>query len=260
MKKTHIFAFFGMNRMDNTTKTNHERMISKNSSKIETMFNGIAQRYDLLNHALSLGMDMYWRKKGIWALKSHSLRQILDVATGTGDLALQACRCLKPQQIIAIDISDKMMDAAKTKIAKAGMENTIRLMKQDCSYLPFADHSFDAVIMAFGLRNFARPDQALQEIARVLRPAGMLMILELSTPESFFIGQLYKLYAGIWIPFIGRLLSRDGHAYQYLPASVAAFAQNEELKALLEKNGFTNVTYKKLTFGICTLYLGQSAE
>jgi demethylmenaquinone methyltransferase/2-methoxy-6-polyprenyl-1,4-benzoquinol methylase len=236
---------------------------SENAPKrvqIEKMFDAIAARYDVLNHLLSFGIDRYWRRKGILSLKSLHPQHLLDIATGTGDLALQAYRLLHPQQILGIDISEGMMDMGRKKVARHGLSDVICFQKQDCLQLAAADDSFDAAMIAFGIRNFADLDAALREILRVLRPGGRLMILELSSPEGFPMKQLYRLYASTLLPLAGRLISNNKAAYTYLPRSVAAFPRNREMKAILEKNGFRRVRYESLTFGICTLYVGEKRE
>jgi demethylmenaquinone methyltransferase/2-methoxy-6-polyprenyl-1,4-benzoquinol methylase len=226
------------------------------SVQVEQMFDEIASRYDLLNHTLSFGIDKCWRKKGLLTLKKSAPRTILDVATGTGDLALEAYRLLKPEKILGIDISEGMMDVGRKKVAQAGLSGKIGFEWQDCTHLQLDDNSFDAVIVAFGVRNFEDLDKGLQEIRRVLRPGGRLMILELSTPEYFPMKQGYWLYSKL-IPLVGRWISRNNAAYKYLPESIAAFPQNAEMKTILEKNGFADVRYQKLTFGACTMYLGS---
>ncbi|MDR0814336.1 MAG: bifunctional demethylmenaquinone methyltransferase/2-methoxy-6-polyprenyl-1,4-benzoquinol methylase UbiE [Bacteroidales bacterium] len=226
--------------------------------QVAKMFDEIAPRYDLLNHALSFGIDRYWRKKGILSLQDVCPAKILDIATGTGDLAIQACKMLKPTQITGIDISDGMMQIGKAKVSGAGLSGVITFEQQDCTAMRFADHSFDAAMIAFGIRNFADIDSGLREILRVLRPGGKLMILELSTPEYFPMKQLYQLYSAI-IPVIGRCISRSKAAYRYLPKSIAAFPQNAKMKAIMEQTGFGKVAYRKMTFGICTMYLGYKS-
>jgi demethylmenaquinone methyltransferase/2-methoxy-6-polyprenyl-1,4-benzoquinol methylase len=223
-------------------------------AQVEKMFDSIAGQYDLLNHTLSFGIDYYWRKKGISALKDVRPEKILDVAAGTGDLALLAYRLLQPEHILCIDISEKMMQIGRKKIAMTGLSGKIEFEWQDCMQLKSADQTFDAAMTAFGIRNFENLDKGLQEILRTLRPGGKLIILELSSPEYFPMKQAYQLYSRIIIPFIGRIVSGNKPAYNYLPRSVAAFPQGHRMKSILEKNGFCNVQYTKLTFGICTLY------
>jgi len=224
--------------------------------QVEKMFDDIAGQYDLLNHTLSFGIDRYWRKKGIKTLKSIQPKKILDIATGTGDLAIQAFPLLSPEKILGVDISEGMMQVGREKVAQIGLQNQIEFEKQDCTNLTFEDNSFDAAMVAFGVRNFEDLDKGLQEILRVLCVGGKLMILELSSPEYFPMKQAYQLYSKLIIPTLGRLISKSVTAYHYLPNSIAAFPQNAGLKAILEKNGFKDVCYKKLTFGLCTLYVG----
>jgi len=225
------------------------------SKQVESMFDEIAGKYDILNHSLSLGIDKSWRKKGILTLKELRPKKILDIATGTGDLAIEAYRLLKPESILGIDLSEKMMSFARKKVAKAGLTDIISLDKQDCANLQLENDSFDAAMVAFGLRNFEQLDRSLQEILRVLKPGGKFMILELTSPVFFPVKQAYQLYSKL-IPFVGNLISRNKTAYHYLPKSIEAFPQGEEMKKILEKNGFKNVSYRIFTFGICTMYLG----
>ncbi|GHT76201.1 demethylmenaquinone methyltransferase [Bacteroidia bacterium] len=226
------------------------------SVQVEEMFNEIAPKYDLLNRMLSLGIDRFWRKKGIRALQSLAPKKILDVATGTGDLALEACRMLQPDEIRGIDISEQMMNVGKEKVSRARLSEKIRFERQNCDDLQLPDNSFDAAMVAFGVRNFEDLDKGLQEILRILQPGGKLMILELSTPEHFPLKQGYRIYSKL-IPLIGKWLSKSNAAYHYLPKSIEAFPQNKTMTSILEKNGFVAVEYHPLTFGICTMYLGS---
>jgi demethylmenaquinone methyltransferase/2-methoxy-6-polyprenyl-1,4-benzoquinol methylase len=227
--------------------------------QVEQMFDEIADGYDLLNHTLSWGIDKRWREKGISTLKALSPKRILDIATGTGDLAIAAYRMLKPDKILGIDISERMMDVGRRKVDRAGLSGKIDFEWQDCTNLQLAENTFDAAIVAFGIRNFENLDKGLQEILRVLRPEGRLMILELSTPEHFPLKQGYRIYSQI-IPHIGRWISRNHAAYKYLPESISAFPQNAEMAAILKKNGFSGVSYQKLSLGICTLYTGSKPQ
>jgi len=224
--------------------------------QIERMFDEIAGQYDFLNHALSMGIDKHWRRKGILSLKAFAPRNLLDVATGTGDLALDAYRLLKPEKILGIDISEKMMTIGREKAAKAGLSEIIAFDRQNCTCLSLDSDIFDAAMVAFGIRNFEDLDKGLQEIRRVLHSGGRLMILELSSPEHFPMKQGYRIYSRL-IPEIGRRISRSQAAYTYLPKSISAFPQNAEMAAILEKNGFLDVEYRKLTGGICTMYLAR---
>lgn len=225
--------------------------------QVEQMFNHIAPTYDRLNHTMSMGIDRRWRKKAIKALRSYAPQQLLDVATGTGDFAILACSLLHPAQLTGIDISEGMMEVGREKVKAAGLEQVIRFEKQDCTQLTLADESFDAVTVAFGIRNFEHLDRGLSEMCRVLRRGGHLVILELSAPEQFPMKQLYRLYSSVVIPLIGRLISRDRSAYTYLPESIQAFPQGEVMQEVIRKAGFTKVTFQRLTFGVCTLYIAE---
>ena len=226
------------------------------SNQIEQMFDDIADQYDFLNHALSMGIDKYWRRKGISTQKTFVPRKILDVAAGTGDLAIDACRILKPGKILCVDISEKMMAIGREKVNRAGLSGIIEFDRQDCTRLQLDSDTFDAAIIAFGIRNFENLDKSLQEIHRVLHREGRLMILELSSPEHFPMKQIYRIYS-VLIPKIGRCISRNKVAYKYLPKSISAFPQNAEMAAILEKNNFSEVQYRKLTGGLCTIYLAK---
>lgn len=226
------------------------------SEQIEQMFDHIAPTYDKLNHTLSLGVDRYWRNRAIKALKSCKPRRMLDVATGTGDFAILAARHLQPEQLIGIDISEGMMAVARQKVADAGLSlEKVSFQREDCTNLSFADNSFDAVSSTFGIRNFEHLDKAFAEMYRVLSPGGQLVILELSTPQGFPMKQLYKFYSKTMIPLIGKCISRDNSAYTYLPDSIKAFPQGELLQESLLRAGFSKATFRRLTFGICTLYI-----
>ena len=234
----------------------YDKNDASKSVQIERMFDEIATQYDLLNHTLSFGIDKRWRKKGILSLKSIAPKNILDVATGTGDLAVEAYRLLRPDKILGIDISEGMKDIGREKIAKLGLSDNIEFEWQNASELTLNSDSFDAAMVAFGIRNFENLDKGLQEIYRVLRPGGKLMILELSSPEHFPMKQGYQIYSKL-IPIVGRFISKNKVAYHYLPESIRAFPQNAEMADILRKNGFSDVSYQKLTLGVCTLYLGS---
>ncbi len=222
--------------------------------QVQRMFDSIAGTYDQLNHTLSFGIDKIWRRKGIAFLRTFSPQTILDIATGTGDLAISMQQKLKANQIIGADISEGMMNVGRKKVAEAGLSDCITFEQQDCTALTYADNSFDAVTAAFGVRNFEDIEQGLTEMYRVLKPGGHLMILELSTPEHFPMKQLYRIYSKVIIPNIGRLFSKENVAYSYLPASIKVVPQGKKMEGLLEKQGFKNARAKELTFGICSLY------
>lgn len=225
--------------------------------QIERMFDSIAPAYDPLNRILSLGIDIYWRKKGIRYLKPFAPQQILDIATGTGDLAIALAQKLKPEAVLGVDISEGMMQVGRQKVKKAGLDSIISFSQKDCMALDLPDNSYDTATVAFGVRNFENTRRGLTEIWRILKPGGHIMILEFSSPEKFPVKQLYRFYSKTIIPFFGKLLSRDKAAYQYLPASIQVFPQGEEMAGLLKEAGFTNVAFKTYTFGICSMYTGE---
>ena len=222
--------------------------------QVEKMFDNIAPTYDNLNHVLSMGIDKSWRRKAINKLKPFHPQRMMDVATGTGDFAIQACQVLQPKELIGTDISEGMMNVGREKVKAAGLDKQISFAKEDCTALTFPDNQFDAITVAFGIRNFENLDQGLKEMYRVLVPGGHLVILELSQPEGFPMKQLYALYSKVVIPTIGKLLSKDRSAYTYLPESIKAFPQGEIMQQILKKAGFSQVSFKRLTMGICTLY------
>ena len=221
------------------------------------MFDHIAHSYDLLNHFLSWGIDKNWRRTAIDSLAPFHPQQILDVATGTGDFAILSAQRLQPRAIVGADISEGMMQIGRQKVKSLRLENVIHFQREDCEKLSFADHSFDAVTVAYGVRNFEHLDQGLREMHRVLKPGGHLLIVELSSPNRFPMKQLFALYARIVMPLIGRFISKDHSAYTYLPATMAAFPQGEIMQGILKKAGFSEVRFKRFTFGISTMYLAS---
>ena len=226
----------------------------KKVEQVERMFDHIAPAYDRLNHLMSLGIDRSWRRTALKWLRPHRPQQMMDVATGTGDFALLACRMLRPQSLVGTDISEGMMQVARRKAREAGLDERISFRREDCEALTFADASFDAVTVAFGIRNFEHLDRGLREMCRVLRPGGHLVILELSTPDRFPLKQLYRIYSRL-IPLMGRLVSHDRSAYTYLPQSIRAFPQGEVMSESIRRAGFSDVRFRRLTFGVCTLYM-----
>ncbi len=226
-------------------------------AQVEQMFDRIAPRYDFLNRLLSGGIDIWWRKKAISYLKKDGPRLILDVATGTADLALETFRQIKPEKITGIDIANEMLEIGRQKIKKAGWGGQISLETGDSENLRFAENSFDAVTVAFGVRNFENLEKGLSEMRRVLRPGGQMVILEFSQPQSFPVKQLYGAYFRYVLPLVGRATSRDPRAYTYLFESVQAFPQGDEFCKILTKTGFQSPTHKRLTLGICSVYLAR---
>ena len=223
--------------------------------QVAGMFNNIAHRYDFLNRSLSLGIDVLWRRKAIAQLEGQKPEMILDVATGTADLALEAIR-LNPKKIIGIDISVGMLEIGREKIAKRRLSDRIELVEADSQNMPFADNTFDAVTVAFGVRNFENPVTGLNEIYRVLHEGGKLVVLEFSQPRKFPIRQLYWFYFNHILPFFGRLFSKDDSAYTYLPESVKAFPDGNGFLQIMSEAGFKCNTSKPLTFGISSIYTG----
>ena len=226
----------------------------KKSEQVEQMFDHIAPAYDLLNHTLSMGIDRGWRRKAIRWLSPFRPKRIMDVATGTGDFAILACQMLQPEQLIGTDISEGMMNVGREKVKKEGLSDVIQFAREDCTCLSFTNNSFDAITVAFGIRNFEDLDKGLSEMYRVLTPGGHLVILELTTPDRFPMKQLFKIYSKMVIPVLGKLFSKDNRAYQYLPQTIQAFPQGEIMKGVITRAGFRQVTFQRLTFGICTLY------
>lgn len=240
-------------------KGNKEAVVPRSYSgsgkkeKVEAMFDSIASKYDVLNHVLSGGIDYGWRKKVINILKNHQPKRILDVATGTGDLAIAALK-LHPEKITGIDISAGMLAVGKKKIADKKQDHIIELMQADSTSMPFEDGSFDAVTVAFGVRNFENLEKGLKEMHRVLRPGGIMVILEFSQPQHFPVKQLYGLYTRKILPVIGQLLSKQRAAYEYLPESVEAFPYGARMTKIISDVGFNHTKCKSLTFGIASIY------
>lgn len=223
-------------------------------AEVEQMFDRIAPKYDLLNRVLSLGIDVWWRKRAIRYLKPHEPQNILDVATGTADVAILMAKTLKPRRVVGIDIANQMLEFGRDKIEAQGLSGIISLETGDCEQLDFADNSFDAVTVAFGVRNFENLEKGLAEMLRVLRPGGRVVILEFSKPHIFPVKQLYNAYFKYVLPLIGRLTSRDLRAYTYLFESVQVFPEGNQFTAILTKTGYLNPLCERLTLGICSIY------
>ncbi len=228
--------------------------ITYDKSYVRSLFDKIAHRYDLLNHLLSSGIDLYWRSKAIQLLRKYEPQRVLDVATGTADLAIRAS-ALRPKQIVGVDISEEMLRIGRQKIAKRNLDQLIQLHTGDAEQLQFADDSFDAVTVAFGARNFSDLQRGFTEMLRVLRPGGAAMILEFSQPRSFPVKQLYGFYSRTILPAVGGLVSQHREAYEYLPKTVNEFPDGEEMLSLLRESGFTTTEQHVLTFGIATIYI-----
>ena len=224
------------------------------TAQVEQMFNNIAPTYDTLNHRLSWNIDRGWRRKAISQLAPFKPQVILDIATGTGDFAILAAKMLKPQKLVGTDISEGMMEVGRRKVSQMGLSERIRFEREDCTRLSYPDGTFDAVTAAFGIRNFDNLDQGLAEMCRVLRKGGVLSIVELTSPVSFPMRQLFHIYAHTVLPVYGRLISRDNSAYSYLTKTIEAFPQGERMVGILLKAGFSEASFRRLTFGICTMY------
>lgn len=221
-----------------------------------TMFDDIAPKYDFLNHLLSFGIDKRWRKRLVKELSKKQPKTILDVATGTADSAIALLKT-NAERIVGVDISQQMLAEGEKKIKKLQLENKIELKLCDGELLSFADNTFDAATVAFGVRNFENLNQGLSEIYRTLKPNGTAMILEFSMPKNYFIRQAYKFYFLAILPLIGRIFSRNKYAYSYLPQSVKTFPQREDFLNHLRNAGFGNTKYISLTFGVAQIYIGQ---
>ena len=225
------------------------------ASQVEQMFDNIAPTYDKLNHRLSWDIDKGWRKKAIKALAPYQPQSLLDIATGTGDFAILAAQMLQPKRLVGADISEGMMDIGRQKVKALSLENVVTFEKEDCLHLSYHSDTFDAVTAAFGIRNFADLDAGLREMYRVLKPGGHLSIIELTTPVTFPMKQLFHIYSHTVLPVYGRLISKDTSAYSYLTKTIEAFPQGERMMDILMKAGFAEASFKRLTFGICTMYL-----
>ena len=224
------------------------------AAQVEQMFDNIAPTYDRLNHRLSWDIDRGWRRKAIGQLAPYHPKRMLDIATGTGDFAILAAQMLKSEQLIGADISEGMMQIGRQKVEAAGLSSIISFAHEDCLNLSYDTGTFDAVTAAFGIRNFADLDKGLGEMCRVLKKGGHLSIVELTTPPRFPMKQLFRLYSHTVLPVYGRLISKDQSAYSYLTQTIEAFPQGERMTEILKKAGFAEATFKRLTFGICTMY------
>ncbi len=233
---------------------NKKLNVSKNN--IGSLFDRIALKYDFLNHLLTLNIDKYWRKKAVKKI-DNQVESLLDVATGTGDLAIEIIKQKKAKQIMAIDLSQNMLDIAKQKMAQRNLLDKIIFQQANCQNLPFKDESFDVICSAFGVRNFANLDKGLQEMYRVLKKDGKLIILELAYPSNKIIKTLYNFYFTTILPVIGKSISKDKTAYKYLPMSVKKFIYNQDFVDKLSENGFQEADYQTLTMGICSLYTAR---
>jgi demethylmenaquinone methyltransferase / 2-methoxy-6-polyprenyl-1,4-benzoquinol methylase len=244
------------------TEFAHDTVVpDKNSAgtkkqQVAAMFDDIAFNYDFLNRFLSAGIDIRWRKKAIKQLLDLQPKKILDVATGTADVAIMASGILHPEKITGIDISDGMLEIGRQKVTKAGLENTIELLNGDSETINFDDNSFDAVTVAFGVRNFQQLEKGLHEIRRVLKPGGKLVVLEFSKPKMPGVKSMYNLYMKVICPNLGKLFSKNRNAYKYLDESIQKFPEGKNFTIILDNLGYTNTYCKPLSLGICSIYCG----
>ena len=224
--------------------------------QVAEMFDNISKKYDFLNHFLSLGIDKLWRKKAIKMLQKHQPKSLLDIATGTGDFALEGLK-LHADRIVGVDISEGMMEMGREKLKKKGLDKKITLQYGDSENLPFSDGEFDAITVGFGVRNFENLDKGISDIRRVLSDNGVAAILEFSKPKAFPIKQFFGFYSKYLIPFFGKMISKDKSAYTYLPESIEAFPEGDDFVEILLKNGFKNAYRKSVSGGIATIYIAE---
>jgi len=229
--------------------------MEEKGKQVEELFDNIAPTYDTLNHHLSWNIDKGWRRRAIQQLAPYAPQTILDIATGTGDFAILSAEILHPQKLIGADLSEGMMEIGKQKVAEKKLDNIISFQKEDCMALSLPSESFDAVTAAFGIRNFQNLDQGLSEMCRILKPNGHLSIAELTTPVHLPMKQLFWFYSHTILPLYGNLISKDKGAYKYLTSTIEAFPQGERMMEILKKAGFRETSFKRLTFGICTVYM-----
>lgn len=225
--------------------------------QVRDMFDNIAPAYDFMNRAMTLGIDRLWRRRAIDAVAEHCPSRVLDIATGTGDMAIALARRLPKAQVEGVDLSEGMIAVGQRKVKEAGLEERVRLHTGDSMALELPDALVDAITVAFGVRNFEHLDRGYTEMMRVLRPGGLLAVLELSTPKGALTAPIYRLYTRHIIPAAGRLVSRDVRAYSYLPESIAAVPQGADMCRLMLDAGASKATFRAMTFGVCTLYLAE---
>lgn len=240
----------------NEKVTPYRSETASKKEQVADMFDNISGTYDFLNHFMSLGIDMIWRRKAIGELKSVRPRIMLDVATGTGDFAFEAIKILQPEKITGVDISEGMLEVARKKTHDRGLGHIFQVQLGDSEGLPFDDNHFDAVTVAFGVRNYENLEKGLADMFRVLKPGGKIVILEFSKPRAFPVKQGYNFYFKYITPMLGRVFSKDSRAYSYLPESVAVFPDGKDFTRLMDKVGFTQTKDRRLTFGISAIYTG----
>lgn len=224
------------------------------TEQVKEMFDSIAPAYDFMNRAMTFGIDKLWRRRAVSIIKQSGATRILDVATGTGDLAITLARAIPTCSVTGIDLSEGMVSIGRQKVSEASLSDRVELLTGDCLSLPFGDGMFDCITVAYGVRNFERLLDGYREMYRVLRPGGTLCVIELSTPTSPVILPLYRFYTRHVIPAVGRMVSKDVRAYSYLPESIAAVPQGERMLDLMAEAGFNSRRHRPLTFGVCTIY------
>ena len=224
------------------------------SEQVREMFDAIAPAYDFMNRAMTFGIDRLWRRKAVRLMRDVPHKDVLDIATGTGDLAILMADRLSGSHVTGVDLSEGMIEVGRRKVADHGLAGRVTLTTGDCLALPFADDSFDCITCAYGVRNFEDLEAGYLEMCRVLRPGGLLVVLELSTPPSALVRPFYNLYTRSIIPAVGRMVSKDTRAYSYLPESIAAVPQREEMCGVMRRAGLADCRYIPLTFGTCTIY------
>lgn len=224
------------------------------TEQVRDMFDSIAPAYDFMNRAMTMGVDKLWRRRAMKAVKATRPAAILDVATGTGDLAIAMARAIPDATVTGIDLSEGMLAIGREKVERAGLSSRVNFAQADCLALPMTDNTYDCVTVAYGVRNFEHLAEGYREMLRVLRPGGMLAVLELSTPTSPLVKPFYRLYTRSLIPLAGRLVSKDTRAYSYLPESIAAVAQGDDMLDIARAAGFTDTAFRPMTFGTCTFY------
>lgn len=239
---------------ENINPYDHER---SKTDQVREMFDSIAPAYDFMNRAMTLGIDRIWRRRAVRMIRSENPGHILDVATGTGDVAIELAQAIDGCHVTGIDLSQGMVDRGRDKVRNLGLAGRVALQVANCLALPMQDNSFDCVTVAYGVRNFERLAEGYAEMLRVLKPGGLLAVLELSTPTSPVVKPFYKFYTRCIIPGIGKIVSGDSRAYTYLPESIAAVAQGDEMLAIARSVGFVDTSFRRYTFGTCTLYLAR---
>ncbi|MFT4643784.1 MAG: demethylmenaquinone methyltransferase/2-methoxy-6-polyprenyl-1,4-benzoquinol methylase [Planctomycetota bacterium] len=235
------------------TVTPYNKKDETKKEQVEDMFDNIAHNYDFLNHLLSAGIDNTWRRKAIKHIATYNPKVVMDMASGTGDFAVDTVNKIKLDKLVALDLSDKMLDVGRQKSIKKGIKN-IDWVKGDSEDLSFEDNTFDAMTVGFGVRNFGNLEKGLSEMRRVLKDGSPLVVLEVSEPDKFPMKQIFGIHFNYILPFVGKMFSKDSRAYNYLPESVKAFPRGNDFVEILKKVGFTKIEYKPLTFGICAMY------